>query len=49
MTTINDPTVVTEVTDLYLKYEEALCNNNLEVMDQYGSVKAKTLLSKSVF
>ena len=33
MTTINDPTVVAEVTDLYLKYEEALCNNNLEVMD----------------
>ncbi|MEH2420517.1 MAG: oxalurate catabolism protein HpxZ [Nostoc sp.] len=33
MTTVNDPTVVTEVTDLYLKYEEALCNNNLEVMD----------------
>ncbi|MEH2295779.1 oxalurate catabolism protein HpxZ [Nostoc sp.] len=33
MTTVNDPTVVTEVTELYLKYEEALCNNNLEVMD----------------
>ncbi|MEH1920569.1 AtzH-like domain-containing protein [Nostoc sp.] len=33
MTTINDPTVVAEVTDLYLKYEEALANNNLEVMD----------------
>lgn len=33
MTTINDPTVVAEVTDLYLKYEEALSNNNLEVMD----------------
>ena len=33
MTTINDPAVVAEVTDLYLKYEEALCNNNLEVMD----------------
>ncbi|MHC5724169.1 MAG: oxalurate catabolism protein HpxZ [Nostoc sp.] len=33
MTTINDPTVVTEVTDLYLKYEKALGNNNLEVMD----------------
>ncbi|MEH2333843.1 oxalurate catabolism protein HpxZ [Nostoc sp.] len=33
MTTVNDPTTVTEVTDLYLKYEEALCNNNLEVMD----------------
>ncbi|MBC6435308.1 DUF3225 domain-containing protein, partial [Nostoc sp. HG1] len=33
MTTINDPAVVTEVTDLYLKYEEALGDNNLEVMD----------------
>ncbi|MBN3961191.1 oxalurate catabolism protein HpxZ [Nostoc sp. NMS8] len=33
MTTVNDPTVVAEVTDLYLKYEEALSNNNLEVMD----------------
>ncbi|MDZ7967854.1 MAG: oxalurate catabolism protein HpxZ [Nostoc sp. DedSLP03] len=34
MTTINDPAVVAEVTDLYLKYEEALSNNNLEVMDR---------------
>jgi len=33
MTTVNDPAVVAEVTDLYLKYEEALTNNNLEVMD----------------
>ncbi|AUB35940.1 Asp-tRNAAsn/Glu-tRNAGln amidotransferase A subunit or related amidase [Nostoc flagelliforme CCNUN1] len=33
MTTINHPAVVAEVTDFYLKYEEALCNNNLEVMD----------------
>ncbi|MEH2310398.1 MAG: oxalurate catabolism protein HpxZ [Nostoc sp.] len=33
MTTINDPAVLAEVTDLYLKYEEALSNNNLEVMD----------------
>jgi hypothetical protein len=33
MSTINDPAVVAEVTQLYLKYEEALCNNNLEVMD----------------
>ncbi|MDZ8187027.1 MAG: oxalurate catabolism protein HpxZ [Nostoc sp. ChiSLP02] len=33
MTTINDPAVVAEVTDLYLKYEEALANNNLDVMD----------------
>ncbi|MDZ8053893.1 MAG: oxalurate catabolism protein HpxZ [Aulosira sp. ZfuVER01] len=33
MTIVNDPTVVNEVTALYLKYEEALVNNNLEVMD----------------
>jgi hypothetical protein len=33
MSTVNDPTVVAEVTQLYLKYEEALCKNNLEVMD----------------
>mgnify|MGYP003623057835 CR=1 FL=1 len=33
MTSVNDPTVIAEVTDLYLKYEEALSNNNLEVMD----------------
>ncbi|MFN6499666.1 MAG: oxalurate catabolism protein HpxZ [Nostoc sp. DedQUE01] len=33
MTTVNDPGIVAEVTDLYLQYEEALCNNNLEVMD----------------
>ncbi|MEJ6486006.1 oxalurate catabolism protein HpxZ [Nostoc punctiforme UO1] len=33
MTIVNDPTVVAEVTDLYLLYEEALCNNNLEMMD----------------
>ncbi|MHC5771078.1 MAG: AtzH-like domain-containing protein [Nostoc sp.] len=33
MPIINDPTVVAEVTDLYLLYEEALCNNNLEMMD----------------
>jgi hypothetical protein len=34
MTTVNDPAVVAEVTQLYLQYEEALCNNNLKVMDQ---------------
>lgn len=33
MTTVNDPAVIAEVTDLYLKYEEALANNNLDVMD----------------
>ncbi len=33
MTIINDPGIVAEVTELYLQYEEALSNNNLEVMD----------------
>ncbi|WP_138500217.1 oxalurate catabolism protein HpxZ [Nostoc sp. PA-18-2419] len=33
MTQVNDFSIVAEVTDLYLQYEEALCNNNLEVMD----------------
>lgn len=33
MTVINDQAVVAEVTALYLKYEEALCSNNIEVMD----------------
>ncbi|MFN6563488.1 MAG: oxalurate catabolism protein HpxZ [Nostoc sp. ChiSLP01] len=33
MTIINDPGIVAEVTNLYLQYEEALSNNNLEVMD----------------
>ncbi|MBX9257544.1 oxalurate catabolism protein HpxZ [Desmonostoc muscorum CCALA 125] len=33
MTPVNDPGIVAEVTDLYLQYEEALSNNNLEVMD----------------
>ncbi|MEH2069018.1 MAG: oxalurate catabolism protein HpxZ [Nostoc sp.] len=33
MTPVNDLSIVAEVTDLYLQYEEALCNNNLEVMD----------------
>lgn len=33
MTTVNNASVVAEVTELYLKYEEALGNNNLEVMD----------------
>lgn len=34
MTTVNDPGIVAEVTELYLQYEEALSNNNLEVMDK---------------
>jgi hypothetical protein len=33
MAIVNDPGIVAEVTDLYLQYEEALSNNNLEVMD----------------
>ncbi|BAZ08381.1 hypothetical protein NIES4071_01860 [Calothrix sp. NIES-4071] len=33
MTVINDATVVAEVTALYLQYEESLCSNNIEVMD----------------
>lgn len=33
MNSINDPAVVAEVTDLYLQYEEALVNNDIEVMD----------------
>jgi hypothetical protein len=33
MTIVNDPRIITEVTNLYLQYEEALSNNNLEVMD----------------
>jgi Protein of unknown function (DUF3225) len=35
MTTINEPTVVAEVTDLYLQYEAALCNNNVEILDSF--------------
>jgi hypothetical protein len=34
MTSINTPSVVSEVTEIYLKYEEALIKNNLEVMDE---------------
>jgi len=34
MTTINDPNVVAEVTELYLKYEDALCNNKVEILDE---------------
>lgn len=35
MTTINDPAVVAEVTDLCLKYEQALCSNDVEVLDRF--------------
>jgi len=33
MNSINNHAVMSEVTNLYLQYEEALVNNNLEVMD----------------
>jgi hypothetical protein len=33
MTSINDPGLVAELTKLYLKYETALCQNDLETMD----------------
>lgn len=32
MTRINDPAVVAQLTDLYLKYEEALCTNDVETL-----------------
>jgi hypothetical protein len=34
MTLINDPATVAEVTELYLQYEAALCNNNVQVLDE---------------
>lgn len=33
-TKINDPAIVAELTDLYMKYEDALCNNKLEILDE---------------
>lgn len=33
MTEINNPALVAELTDLYLKYEQALIENDLETMD----------------
>ncbi len=33
MTRINDPSVVAELTDLYLKYEKALCVNDVETLN----------------
>lgn len=33
MTQINDPTVVAEITALYLQYEKALCANDVETLD----------------
>ncbi|MBD2311875.1 oxalurate catabolism protein HpxZ [Desertifilum sp. FACHB-1129] len=32
MTQINNPAVVSEVTELYLKYEQALCSNDVETL-----------------
>ncbi|NES98936.1 MAG: DUF3225 domain-containing protein, partial [Desertifilum sp. SIO1I2] len=32
MTQINNPAVVSEVTKLYLKYEQALCSNDVETL-----------------
>ncbi|MCD8485943.1 oxalurate catabolism protein HpxZ [Kamptonema cortianum] len=32
MTQINHPAVVSEVTELYLKYEQALCSNDVETL-----------------
>lgn len=34
MTVINDPALVAELTQLYLKYEAALMENNLTVLDE---------------
>lgn len=31
---MNDSAIVAELTELYLKYEDALCNNKIEVMDE---------------
>jgi len=33
MTLINDAAVVGELTELYLKYEKALCTNDIETLD----------------
>jgi hypothetical protein len=30
---INDPDLVSELTDLYLQYEKALCENDIETLD----------------
>ncbi len=31
---MNNPVLVAELTNLYLKYEDALCNNKLEILDE---------------
>jgi Protein of unknown function (DUF3225) len=33
MTSVNNAALVAELTNLYMQYEEALCTNNLEVLD----------------
>jgi hypothetical protein len=34
MTTINEPNIVAELTELYLKYEDALCNNKVKILNE---------------
>ncbi|MBL1174706.1 oxalurate catabolism protein HpxZ [Pantanalinema sp. GBBB05] len=34
MSPINDPTLVAELTALYLQYEQALCENDIQTLDQ---------------
>ena len=34
MTKINDPILVSELTELYLKYEKALCTNDVETLSE---------------
>lgn len=34
MTIINDPAIIAELTELYLQYETALCQNDLETLNQ---------------
>ena len=34
MTQINDPAVVAELTELYLQYEKALCENDAEMLNK---------------
>lgn len=34
MTQINNPALVAELTDLYMKYEKALCENDITTLDE---------------
>ncbi|MEA5570948.1 oxalurate catabolism protein HpxZ [Calothrix sp. UHCC 0171] len=34
MVVINNPTLVAELTDLYLRYEDALCHNKLDILNE---------------